>query len=104
MPGKDVSSLSVDELQSELNAFRITDYKWTLLGCTLAVPLGIRAPAAQRYLPLLVFGSVGGLADWFSAQTRLAPYQQRLAQLQAERKHGDGLSADSASASGGKLQ
>jgi hypothetical protein len=90
MPSKDVGSLSAQELRTELSAFSIADYKWTLLACTLAVPLGLRLPTRQKYAPLLVLGTVGSLADWFAAEARLTPYRQRLAELEAADKGHNG--------------
>lgn len=70
-------------LYDAINAFNIFDYKWTLLSVTAAVPIGLRAvPKHQKYFPLLVLGSIGGLADYFVSEARLEPHYKRLKEIQ----------------------
>ena len=47
------------------------DFLYTAIGTLISVPLSRIVPQSHRYTPLLVLGSIGGLADFYSTEARL---------------------------------
>jgi hypothetical protein len=59
---------------SSLNSISSTSYQdfiFTAIGTLLSIPLSRIVPQSHRYTPLLVLGSIGGLADFYSTEARL---------------------------------
>jgi hypothetical protein len=59
------------------------DFGATAIACAVSVPIGLRLQRHQRFLPLLVLGSMGGLIDFYGAMSRARAAQAALAAASA---------------------
>ena len=48
----------------------LQDFLYTTIGTLISIPLSRIAPKGHRYTPLLVLGSIGGLADFYATENR----------------------------------
>lgn len=81
-----ISSLSRTQLQDELSAFEPRDYLLSIAAALASIGIGIsgKVKPSQKYYPLLVLGTVGGLADFARSESRLKPLRARLVELDAQ--------------------
>ena len=58
-------------LNSIISSTSYQDFIFTAIGTLISIPLSRIVPQSHRYTPLLVLGSIGGLADFYSTEARL---------------------------------
>ena len=75
-----------ERIQAELWGSSVADFRYTIVALVASVPASRYVPAKQRFLPLLVLGAVGSLADYFEGQRRAEPFKRALDALQSTRQ------------------
>lgn len=80
----ELRALSRSELNDRVQKELWGQWTYAVVGAIASVPLSRHLPRAQRFVPLLVLGAIGSLADFKTGQKRAEPYQRRLEELDAE--------------------
>lgn len=75
-----------ERIQTELWGSSPVHFKYTLGALVVAVPASRLVPYKQRYLPLLVLGAIGSLADFAAGQRRAEPFQRALVALKQQQR------------------
>ena len=64
----------------------LQDFLYTSIGALISIPLSRIAPKGHRYTPLLILGSIGGLADFYATENRNLKKSEHIQQQQQQQQ------------------